>query len=403
MSAIRCRSSRWALAVVLAAAACGVLPTAAGAAPAPVPCTPSGGGRHTCQFYVPGDGRTGGAPVQGADGRVVGYLHQGANWVVCQETGGRVTSGQHHNDKWAWTLADNLRWGWVNAVYARGGDNDGGFGGVPGCGGAHGRPPGLAALAPAPAPPPAPGAAEPAPAPAPAPAQPAWRSCRSPWMSRAQGHDEPQGWKVSFVPTKRARYAARGTPGAYADMWGDLRRCVPFPSIGEARLNSMFKQMVCHALYGVGNLGGRTWDFESWRPDISSVKALRIEGHSCNWGREAWTDTTKCVQLRLNPSTCISVHGGGLDVGSVRLGVRLNSRQTSYGHWQLWIPGQPENTNELLMDNRSFLGKIVWGPRLAVDRAFAHGTRLCTTWWRNDAPGRNRWSDHGRACVTITR
>jgi hypothetical protein len=142
-----------------------------------VPCKAAGGGHYNCQFYVAGDGRTGGAPVQAASGAVVGDLHQGTNWVVCQRTGGRVTSGAYFNDKWAWTLADNLRWGWVNAVYARGGDNDSGFGGgVPACGAAQGLPPGGGAPSPAPIPPAGPLL--------PAPADEGWKTCRSPGCAR---------------------------------------------------------------------------------------------------------------------------------------------------------------------------------------------------------------------------
>jgi hypothetical protein len=87
----------------------------------------------------------------------VGFLHAGTNWVVCQRVGARVRSGPYFNNNWAWTLADDLKWGWVNAVYASGGDNDGPFGGgVPPCGTKHGSPPGAASAAPAPAPKPPP-------------------------------------------------------------------------------------------------------------------------------------------------------------------------------------------------------------------------------------------------------
>jgi hypothetical protein len=112
-----------------------------------VPCSNAGGEHYDCQFYVPDDGRSGGAPVQSADGTTDGYLHKGTNWVVCQQGGGRVDYGGHYNSVWAWTLSDgNPAWGWVNAVYASGGDDDGGFGGgVPDCAGAHGAPPGTAA------------------------------------------------------------------------------------------------------------------------------------------------------------------------------------------------------------------------------------------------------------------
>lgn len=153
-------STRLALAMVGTAAATLSLATGAAAAPAPVPCTAIGGGKFNCDFYVAGDGRTGGAPVQ-VGSTTVGYLHKGTNWVICQQVGGRVTVGRYHNHNWAWTLADNLKWGWVNAVYASGGDNDGPFGGgVPNCNNAHGAPPGVPAPPP-PAPPP-PGTPQPA-------------------------------------------------------------------------------------------------------------------------------------------------------------------------------------------------------------------------------------------------
>ena len=148
-SGARRRGALVAAAAAVAAIACG--PGVAQAA-APVPCSPAGGGKFNCSFYVPGNGQSGGSPVQAASG-TVGYLHAGTNWVVCQQVGGRVTRGEYFNNNWAWTLADNNKWGWVNAVYASGGDNDGPFGGVPACNGAHGAPPGGGG-APAPKPPP---------------------------------------------------------------------------------------------------------------------------------------------------------------------------------------------------------------------------------------------------------
>jgi hypothetical protein len=97
--------------------------------------------------------------------------------------------------------------------------------------------------------------------------------------------------------------------------------------------------MVCHTFWGVARLGGPTWDFESWRPGVSSWKALRVREHKC----------------------------------------------------------------QRLVNNRSFCGKNVWGPTLKVDRSSAPGRRLCVKWWRNDKPGSGRWSDRGKACVTISR
>ncbi len=136
--------SRRARAALCAAAAVTLLAAVDAAAAAPVPCSAAGAGKYNCQFYVPGDGRSTGAPVQTSDGSTIGYLHKGTNWVVCQRIGGRVTYGAYFNNNWAWTLADNLKWGWVNAVFAQGGDNDGPFGGVPDCGTKHGTPPSAA-------------------------------------------------------------------------------------------------------------------------------------------------------------------------------------------------------------------------------------------------------------------
>ncbi len=127
---------RASIAVALAAAIICAASIDVAAAAAPVPCWAAGGGKYNCRFYP-----SGGAPVQLASGYIVGTLHQGTNWVLCQRVGSVKRSGQYYNNNWAWTLADNNRWGWVNAVHARGGDNNGPFAGVPSCGSTHGNPP----------------------------------------------------------------------------------------------------------------------------------------------------------------------------------------------------------------------------------------------------------------------
>jgi hypothetical protein len=126
-----------------------------------VPCSAITGGRYNCDFYPAGDGRTGGAPVRSSTGALVGYLNQGENYVLCQATGEEVGSSTVYNNRWAYTLADDNRYGWVNAYYASGGANNGPFQNVPQCGTAHGYPPGGA---PAPSPPPAPKPTGPKPA-----------------------------------------------------------------------------------------------------------------------------------------------------------------------------------------------------------------------------------------------
>ena len=159
----------------LLAAACllaALVPAAAQAAPAPVPCTAIGDGRYECDWYRPGDGISGGSIVQ-FGGRTVGYLHQGRNWIVCQQKGARVHNREGDQNEWyGWTLSDGSpgRWGWASPLDARGGDDFGAFAGVPDCGGAHGPAPSTPGLwgggsapptAPAPQPP-----GQPAPPPA---------------------------------------------------------------------------------------------------------------------------------------------------------------------------------------------------------------------------------------------
>ena len=120
-----------------------------------VPCTASGGGHYTCSWYVPGDGVASGTPVLSSTAAVVGYLHKGHNWIICQQQGAERSSGAYHNDWYGWTLSDHAGYGWANAVYASGGANDGQFAHVPNCNGAHGSPPSTT-VPPAPAPTPTP-------------------------------------------------------------------------------------------------------------------------------------------------------------------------------------------------------------------------------------------------------
>ena len=130
------------LAAVLAAAVtCLVLAPTALAAPAPVPCTAIGGGKYSCDLAAPADGRTAGAKVMVA-GRIVGYLHKGTNWIVCQQRGALTRNAAGNTNTWyGWTQSDHGGAGWASAVEARGGDDNGQFRGVPDCKGAHGPAP----------------------------------------------------------------------------------------------------------------------------------------------------------------------------------------------------------------------------------------------------------------------
>lgn len=197
-------------AAVVAAMASGA---AAASAAAPVPCSSIGGGKYNCTFYVAGDGKTGGAPVTAGDGSSAGFLHKGTNWVICQQTGGRVTSGPYFNSNWAWTLSDTNRWGWVNAVYASGGDNDGPFGGgVPPCNNAHGAPP--SGGGPTPPPPPSTGKFKPDVTSAPDKAHyddaAAWAGGRNCTGGFTRGAKRLQDWiRANFGPQKIQGYSCR--------------------------------------------------------------------------------------------------------------------------------------------------------------------------------------------------
>ncbi len=58
----------------------------------------------------------------------------GTNWVLCQRKGSTIRLGTtYYNYWWAFTEADNGAYGWINAVYGSGGDNDGAFRAVPLC------------------------------------------------------------------------------------------------------------------------------------------------------------------------------------------------------------------------------------------------------------------------------
>jgi hypothetical protein len=125
----------------------------------------SGAGHYTCSWYVPGDGVSSGTPVLSSSAQIVGYLHKGRNWIICQQQGAERSSGSYHNDWYGWTLSDHGGSGWANAVYASGGANDGQFAHAPNCNGAHGSPPTTTAPPTPPAPP-----ANPRPTPPPTPA-----------------------------------------------------------------------------------------------------------------------------------------------------------------------------------------------------------------------------------------
>jgi hypothetical protein len=60
---------------------------------AEVPCTNDGGGHYSCNWYRAGDGITGGSIVA-VGTTTVGYLHQGSNWIICEQKGGDMRSAE---------------------------------------------------------------------------------------------------------------------------------------------------------------------------------------------------------------------------------------------------------------------------------------------------------------------
>ena len=117
------------------AAAAAMTPAPAAAmTPAPAHCADAGTRRITCQTF-PRD-----APVQGRSGRTIGTASRGEHPVACQRTGAIVRLDGRRSNVWVVTRADTGRWGWVNTVYVREGDN-GRFARVARCPRAIGKPP----------------------------------------------------------------------------------------------------------------------------------------------------------------------------------------------------------------------------------------------------------------------
>jgi hypothetical protein len=68
----------------------------------------------------------GNVPVLNSSWGKVGTLVDGgsANWFECQAKGGEYTYQGDKNDWWAYTEADNGKWGWVSEVFFSGGNNN---------------------------------------------------------------------------------------------------------------------------------------------------------------------------------------------------------------------------------------------------------------------------------------
>ncbi|MEX5636601.1 DUF2599 domain-containing protein [Parafrankia sp. FMc2] len=110
--------------------------------------------------------------------------------------------------------------------------------------------------------------------------------CDSVWMGRvatygfdveAVGHT----FEVSMWPTLTARAAGRNL---VPELWEAVQACSPLPkALTETQRSSLYKQLYCHAVFGVDKrLGGETWDLEADREDISWAKVM-LGWKRCNW------------------------------------------------------------------------------------------------------------------------
>lgn len=112
----------------------------------------------------------------------------------------------------------------------------------------------------------------------------------SKWVATTRTTGEGVGTLVQFEPTEAARRnavnsvfnpfaevaAEREDNPAYLEMWSDLEGCAHFTSgIPPEQLHSMYKQMACHARWGLASFaGGNTWDLEAWHRNVDWATAL---------------------------------------------------------------------------------------------------------------------------------
>jgi uncharacterized membrane protein YgcG len=124
--------------------------------------------------------------------------------------------------------------------------------------------------------------------------------CHSRWMSSAGSAWGTSDTSWTLNPGPPANFIVSMTPkslarnvGIWSDVWRDLTKCVKFPSnLPHSEIDSLQKQMDCHIYWSTTSLfpdGGKTWDFEGWRPDVSlafvvSPAQFIDKNKHCNWG-----------------------------------------------------------------------------------------------------------------------
>ncbi|OLT32942.1 hypothetical protein BJF79_35490 [Actinomadura sp. CNU-125] len=78
----------------------------------------------------------------------------------------------------------------------------------------------------------------------------------------------------------------------FEEHWRQVWSNTPYlPNATQAEVNSVGKQLHCHAMYayeipGLGRLGGETWDLETWHSDVPweyAIDPQDVFDHECNW------------------------------------------------------------------------------------------------------------------------
>lgn len=103
-------------------------------------------------------------------------------------------------------------------------------------------------------------------------------------------YKEDGGKKIvaSLWPSKMMAEDANGD--LWKPMWDDMMARTPVPdSLTDDQVESMQKQLYCHALWGWTGKAGPTWDLESTAPNIPWDEAGQVQKHRCNWGGDEQT------------------------------------------------------------------------------------------------------------------
>lgn len=100
------------------------------------------------------------------------------------------------------------------------------------------------------------------------------------YMIKAYAVGYGYGARIGFMPTGNASES-----GAVNLIWGYLQGCVGhWPYLTSTETDSIYKQMVCHIVYGIFPGAGPSWDFEAWRSDPSWATALNPLNKCQLWG-----------------------------------------------------------------------------------------------------------------------